>query len=106
MSLKQGEISNKEFHRCTQTQCEYFLNGGCQACDTCKAEPYEIRKKCHSCFKCEKIPNNLRWGNRILENIKNDPELEKALDEVVILEPTTEERQKEIILELMPEHLK
>ena len=51
----------KDHRRCTQTQCGYFLQGGCKACSKCKARPFEINTKCKTCLDCENVPNALRW---------------------------------------------
>lgn len=62
--LPQGEMENAHVRRCQQTQCSFFVNGGCQACDDCKAAPYEIRKSCSRCYGCENLPDELRWGKK------------------------------------------
>jgi hypothetical protein len=47
-------------NRCRQTQCSYFLQGGCKDC-SCGAKPYHINKKCSACYQCENVPNMLRF---------------------------------------------
>lgn len=48
--------------RCQQTQCAFFVRGGCQACDDCGAEPYVLAQTCPRCTACETVPDALRWG--------------------------------------------
>ena len=74
--------------RCTQTKCSFYQQGGCRACDECKAEPYIINTSCSSCLSCENCEDMLRWGDnshwskmRQLETNANEElenELEKA----------------------------
>ena len=40
-------------HRCTQTQCSYYLEGGCKKCSKCNAVPFVINDSCTICFDCE-----------------------------------------------------
>lgn len=61
--LKKGEEENELFRRCRQTQCQFFINGGCKACSKCGSEPYAINKGCHECYDCENVPDSLRWGD-------------------------------------------
>ena len=68
--------------RCTQTQCGFYLNGGCKECEQCKARPYEINVECERCYACENMPNELRFGDKkVRESIKvpEKPELNGVL---------------------------
>ena len=67
--LPRGEMENVHLRRCQQTQCSFFLQGGCRACDDCAAAPYEIRKSCSRCFNCENVPDHLRWDDKNLISI-------------------------------------
>lgn len=63
--VKKMEIRkpNKGEHRCTQTQCSYFRDGGCRKCSKCEADPFIINDNCETCFKCENVPNELRFDD-------------------------------------------
>jgi hypothetical protein len=50
--------------RCTQTRCGYYTQGGCQACKSCKAEPYVITIGCDTCLSCEGEEGELRFGDK------------------------------------------
>jgi hypothetical protein len=54
------DISEEE-RRCQQTNCNYYINGGCKKCKECGSKPYVINKKCDACYKCENIPDNVRF---------------------------------------------
>ena len=82
--LPKGEMENESFHRCRQTQCGYFLNGGCQACAECAAAPFEIRKSCQRCFGCENVPNELRWDPKDLIQVKTKQQVKQKKEEKVI----------------------
>ena len=62
--LTNGQTHNATHHRCTQTKCAFYLQGGCKACDDCKAEPYEMANDCDRCYACEHIADALRWGEK------------------------------------------
>ena len=64
------KIPEKNEHRCQQTQCSFFREGGCKACDDCKSTSYIINQKCKRCFACENVPGSLRWGEN--QNHKSD----------------------------------
>lgn len=49
--------------RCEQVKCGYYLQGGCQHCQNCKAEPYYINTECGLCRACESDEGELRFGN-------------------------------------------
>lgn len=58
--------------RCTQTKCDFYLQGGCKNCSKCKAEPYHINTACGKCLRCEGVPNELRWGdntNKVVDEV-------------------------------------
>lgn len=80
--LKKGEIENKEFMRCNQIQCSYFTMGHCQNCDDCGTTSYEIRKSCKRCWDCMTIPDNLRWGDR---NIDNKEDIKVSRKRMIIM---------------------
>ena len=61
--LKPGQMANATHHRCRQSQCGFFQNGGCQACDECKASSFEINNACKRCNDCENVPDALRWDD-------------------------------------------
>jgi len=72
--------------RCGQTQCGYFLQGNCRACETCKSEPYVINTRCQRCLACENIPNVLRWndGNeKIKEQILQQKKIKEMLERLM-----------------------
>jgi hypothetical protein len=50
--------------RCTQIKCGHYLQGGCQCCDDCGAEPYNINERCRRCLQCEGEEGELRWGEQ------------------------------------------
>lgn len=70
-NIKQEEIENDTHRRCTQTQCGHYLQGGCRACEECRAEPYVLKKACGSCHDCENVPDSLRWGEKKKQELKN-----------------------------------
>lgn len=78
--LKIGEEENKDFRRCTQTNCAFYQKGGCKSCETCGAKSFELDKTCKRCFACENEPNALRWGDKDLE-----AEMEKNKQEQQVL---------------------
>ena len=67
LDLESGEMENDMFRRCRQTQCGFFQNGGCMACETCKAPSFILRKSCERCWRCENVANELRFGNEELQ---------------------------------------
>ena len=69
-NLKQGEFENSTHRRCQQTQCNFFINGGCKACDECQAESFVLKKGCKRCRECENVPNALRWDEPCLQGNK------------------------------------
>jgi hypothetical protein len=76
--LRQGH------RRCNQTQCSFYLQGGCKSCSECNARPFEINESCNRCLDCENVPNALRWDDKKLtENVELSAEKEKAILEVV-----------------------
>lgn len=95
--LKTGQMSNGSVHRCRQTQCGFFLNGGCRACDDCAAAPYEINESCQRCKDCEGVSDSLRWGEKKLIQVGQKRQIppeelllmnapEKKLNEHMIIE--------------------
>lgn len=72
--LKDGQVENVTHKRCGQTQCEFYLRGGCRPCDDCGAHPYEINKSCDRCYNCENVPDALRWGKNNVVQIKSKEE--------------------------------
>lgn len=48
--------------RCEQIKCAFYLQGGCQDCNNCKAKPYEINTSCDMCLQCEGEEGELRFG--------------------------------------------
>ena len=54
----------KNYTSCRQTQCGYFINGGCQKCDECGAKPNKVEDNCKTSFDCENKPNCLRWETK------------------------------------------
>lgn len=72
LELDKGSLENDEFRRCRQTQCGFFLNGGCRECRDCKAKPFIIRKSCNCCDNCENTPGYLRFGDGELEKEQNE----------------------------------
>lgn len=58
-------MPNNGEHRCTQTQCSYYTGdtGNCKACQKCGADSFIINESCETCFKCENIPNELRFDD-------------------------------------------
>lgn len=57
-----------KFRRCTQIQCGYYLQGGCKFCENCKSESYILDTTCSRCLRCEGVANELRWGDRNIDN--------------------------------------
>jgi len=87
--------AKKGEHRCTQTQCSYYTGatGECMPCEDCGIDPYIINDSCEKCFKCENVPNELRFS---------DPKtqaLTETMKEKLVLEATKqaiEQRLKEL----------
>ena len=67
LSIDTGELENDEFRRCRQTQCGFFLNGGCRECRECNAKSFLIRKSCACCDNCENQPGYLRFGDEDMQ---------------------------------------
>jgi len=63
--LPDGAMENGVFRRCQQTQCSFFVVGGCQSCAECKAAPFNIRKSCMRCDSCEHVQDALRWDDEL-----------------------------------------
>ena len=85
--------------RCTQSQCGFYLNGGCHDCETCKARPYEINTECNRCLNCENILNSLRWDNNELqeemeETIRQNV-MEQQSDGVILMYQSGPKRKRE-----------
>lgn len=57
--MKKKKIEKNK--RCTQTKCDFYINGGCKQCSVCSAKPYEINKDCKSCLDCMNKPDGLRF---------------------------------------------
>ena len=80
--------------RCQQTQCGYYVNGGCKACEECKASPYIINTSCQRCLKCENVPNELRFGdNKKKETLA---ETEEEINLLKITKAILDQRIKEL----------
>jgi hypothetical protein len=82
LKLNSGVSETETQRRCTQVQCEFYVNGGCKPCEECNAPGFVLNKDCERCFKCENIPNNLRW---------EDPEALKAMNKQPIKRQITQE---------------
>ena len=80
--LKNGQIQNATHHRCSQTQCAFYLRGGCKACEDCNAEPYELQNDCARCYACEHIPDALRWGDQNLTAL-NDAKIKMKQEQLI-----------------------
>lgn len=94
--------------RCTQTKCNFYLNGGCKNCEDCNEEPYNINTKCQRCMDCENVPDSLRWGDKTKKKEAESitPELEKKFLQEIIMAAEKRlgqlENNKEIRREELP----
>lgn len=70
-NIKRGELENNTHRRCSQMKCGHFLQGGCRECEECGAEPYVLNKECESCDACENLPDELRWGEKKRQKLRN-----------------------------------
>ena len=71
--LKQGITETETHIRCRQTQCGFYIKGGCKPCELCNADPFILKKSCETCYNCENVPGELRW---------DDPEMKKLEQEI------------------------
>ena len=66
--------------KCNQTKCSFNIMGvGCQECETCKAEPYEINDNCYTCWNCKSDEGLLRWDNES-DKVEEKIKLEKPIE--------------------------
>ncbi len=82
IDLEKGETENKDYMRCRQTKCSFFINGGCRPCDNCRIKEFILSKDCERCNACSNIEGELRWGNK---NINNKEAVKKPL-KIVLME--------------------
>tara|TARA_Y100000034_G_scaffold120859_1_gene164387 strand:+ start:1273 stop:1491 length:219 start_codon:yes stop_codon:yes gene_type:complete len=61
-----------ENKRCEQIKCSYYILGGCKNCDTCNAEPYNIKLDCGRCFNCENREGSIRWRKDVDKIIEEE----------------------------------
>jgi len=80
------EKSMKNYRRCRQEQCGYFLQGGCKSCSKCSAEPYllKIKPLCKICMDCANKEGFLRFEDKQIKEVEESEsemitETEKAL---------------------------
>ena len=61
---KSKKLQNSKKYKCDQMKCAFMTMGiGCQACDSCKTEPYILDENCDRCWNCSKDLGILRWDN-------------------------------------------
>ena len=70
MALKKGQQENDNFRRCTQTKCDFFIDGGCKPCESCNSQPFVLNKSCSRCLRCESVPMALRWDDDKINKLK------------------------------------
>lgn len=91
--MLKNNLENDGYRRCRQTNCAFFINGGCKACRSCSTKSFVIKKDCDICYRCENIPNNTRF---------DDPDITKLLQSekpipTPIIESEQPPQEKEII---------
>lgn len=88
--------------RCTQTKCGYYLQGGCQSCDDCKAKPFIINIGCQRCLSCEGEEDVLRFGSdkqKIAESEMLKIKQEAMQEAIPIVEEKPKKEEKPLIIE-------
>jgi len=100
---KAMKVKEKHYTSCRQTRCGYFINGGCQKCEECGAEPNKVEDRCQTCFDCENKPDALRWDNKgdNLELTNKDKKIMKEAFEkswAQINKLSEEPKRKQLIL--------
>lgn len=83
-----GKVLDKDYRRCQQIKCGYFVSGGCNSCEDCGTKPFVIKTTCSRCLNCSSVEGELRWtdDNNIVREefnkrmLKEFEQIKKAIE--------------------------